>query len=477
MKKITRSIKELYNVILDEKEDGSLDVNLRSQQLRQIVKKEARVTAIKDLEPKRGNKAADSLWIQLTLLSKLSKLLCPVFEELRSRRILFSGQCYSYPMTLAKALRKLDWEAIVYNWDSNPDNQIYYHGEDILIGKDFPDDSSATLNFFLESVYRYDVFHFSNAHGISFGTKLDFEIEQRMSPHFHIYLLKSLGKKIVYSNNGCMDGVAQSSFAEWGDEPACDDCIWKNQPVVCSDDRNLKWGKFRNSVADFQCLYGLGRDDFNNDPRVHQVPEFCSLDPNFWHPDIEVPKEFYLLKASDETVRIYHAVGNLAERTTVEGRNIKSSHIILPLCDELRDEGFDIELVNPTGISNQDIRFLQVQVDIAVEMLTFGWFGANARELLMMAKPVVCFIRPEWLEAIGEELPEFVDDLPIVSATPTTVKSVVIDLINNPEKRKEIGLRGRHFALKWHSAAVAGKRFDAIYRALLRDEPWSRNSV
>ena len=36
-----------------------------------------------------------------------------------------------------------------------------------------------------------------------------------------IELLRRLGKKIVYSNNGCLDGVAQSSFAAWGDRPVC----------------------------------------------------------------------------------------------------------------------------------------------------------------------------------------------------------------------------------------------------------------
>ena len=34
---------------------------------------------------------------------------------------------------------------------------------------------------------------------------------------------------------------------------------------------------------------GGNRVDYNDDPRCHEVPEFYCLDPDFWHPDLEVP--------------------------------------------------------------------------------------------------------------------------------------------------------------------------------------------
>ncbi len=54
-----------------------------------------------------------------------------------------------------------------------------------------------------------------------------------------------------------------------------------------------------------------------------------------------------------------------------------------------------------------------------------------------------------------------------MTATPATVREVLVDLITHPEKRHELGRRGREFAVKWHSASTAGKRFDAIYSELL----------
>ena len=71
--------------------------------------------------------------------------------------------------------------------------------------------------------------------------------------------------------------------------------------------------------------------------------------------------------------------------------------------------------------------------------LSFGWFGATAREAMMLGKPVICYLRPEWLASARREVPEYIDELPIVSATPETIRDVLVDLVLNPEKRRAIG--------------------------------------
>jgi glycosyltransferase involved in cell wall biosynthesis len=81
----------------------------------------------------------------------------------------------------------------------------------------------------------------------------------------------------------------------------------------------------------------------------------------------------------------------------------------------------------------------------------------------------VCYLRPEWLESIRREQPDYVAELPVVSATPETVEAVLTDLIRNPEKRRELGRRGREFALKWYSAKNAAAVFDRIYTDLIKN--------
>jgi glycosyltransferase involved in cell wall biosynthesis len=204
---------------------------------------------------------------------------------------------------------------------------------------------------------------------------------------------------------------------------------------------------------------------------VHEVPEFYCLDKYLWHPDVEIPAHYRLPGLAKDGVRLYHAVGNRSERTRKDGVNIKSSHIYLPLVDRLRAEGCQIELIEPTGIPNKEVRYLQAQADIFLEMLTYGWFGANAREAMMLGKPVICFLRPEWLESARQEIPDYIDELPIVGATPQTVESVLRDLIADKENRLEIGRRSREFAVKWHSAEAGARRFDRIYSELLGIKP------
>ena len=409
---------------------------------------------------------------QATLGSCL--IIIGIYLKVRSKffkprkAVLFTGQCYYNPWYLSRGLRKLGWTADVLNWDADPKTQIYYHGEDFKL--DYRSNYAVVTHafFYLRAILKYDIFHFSNSHSIQFSNFVTALFKALWGQGSEIYFLKKIGKKIVYTNNGCSDGVSQTAFSKWGPVSVCNICVWKNNATVCSDVRNLTWGKFRNEVADYQCLYGGNRVDFNDAPTVHEVPEFYCLNTDFWHPDIVVPQQFKLEKKHQDTVFVYHAVGHKTERTNSSGVNIKSSHIYLPLIDKLQQEGVNIELISPEGVSNKEVRYYQVQADIFLEMLTYGWYGANVREAMMLAKPVICFIRPEWLSSLRKELPECANELPIISATPETVEEILRELISDSAKRKEIGQKSREFAMKWHSDNAGSKRFDQIYTKLLK---------
>ncbi len=381
--------------------------------------------------------------------------------------VLYVGQAFYHPWYLSRALRERGWRADVLDWGTNRAHAHLYHGHDDLFAYRGRRDVVDHGAYLLRALSRYDVFHFSNRHGLRFGESLHALGVRLGRPGAEIRLLKRLGKKIVYTNNGCLDGVSQMSFGRWGPHRVCDDCRWRDEPSFCSNPGNLAWGAYRNSLADFQCMLGGNRADFNRDPTVHEVPEFYCMDPEVWRPDLEVPASLRMdLPAS--TVRIYHAVGDAALRSVgPEMRNIKSTHLYVPLVQELKAEGHDVEMLFFTEMDNLDLRFVQVQADIVVDMLTYGFFGANVREAMMLGKPVVCFLRPEWKEQMAREVPDYVAELPVVSATPETVKDVLIDLVNSPQRRAELGRRGRAFALKWHSAEAGARRMEQIYRSLL----------
>ena len=418
--------------------------------------------------PSQQPQLADGLRELQFLLANRVRLR-DAFARTAGRRVLFVGQSYYNAWYLSRALRRRGWTADLLNFDTNPASQIYYHGEDHRF-TDAPDAFARNLAFFLTSVYAYDVFHFTGAHNICFGLFLQERIAERFGEHQEIHLLKDLGKKIVYTNNGCLDGVSQAAFASWGDVPVCSICMWRNNPTVCSDARNLEWGRFRNSVADFQCLVGGNRTDYNLAPTVHEVPEFYCLSSEIWRPDLEIPDQFKLAPLPPNGVRLYHGIGHRSSRTDDDGVNIKCSHIYRPVIERLRNVGYVLDLLEPTDVPNRDLRYVQAQADIFLDMLTYGFVGAMAREALMLGKPVIAYLRPEWMASMRREIPDYAAELPIVNATPDTVEAVLRDLIDHPDKRREIGRRSREFAVKWHSDEAGARRFDDIYRRLLTGE-------
>jgi glycosyltransferase involved in cell wall biosynthesis len=209
---------------------------------------------------------------------------------------------------------------------------------------------------------------------------------------------------------------------------------------------------------------------------VYENPWVYCLDEDVWQPDLLIPSN-YRLGLRDETFKIYHSVGNADTRSQAGSmRNTKSTHIYLPLVDELKAEGRDVELLFFKDVPNRELRYYQSQADVFVDMLTAGFFGATAREGMMLGKPVVTFLRTEWLEQMRREVPGYADELPVISATPETIRSVLIDLMDHPEKRLEIGRRSREFAVKWHGSREAARVWDGIYRSLLdgtlEPAPW-----
>lgn len=446
------------------------------------------------------------------------------------KSILFVGQAFYNSWYLSRELRRLGWEADLINIDPNPANGNYYHGEDIKFTYD-KSELRFRLNTFIDALDRYRVFQFANRGGIyfirdwqymsrikkfmplitrlfSFLTRnrtprqiLDLMIRLRLlrlgdnerleltdfgfwlynkvlfkwlfltyGEHWDIHLIKLAGIKIGYANNGCLDGALKSSFAKWGPVNTCKDlCHYYNMPDICNDHSNAEWGRFRNWAADYQCNIGCNKVDYNDVPQVIESPWFYCLDTKFWNPDRLIPSN-YLLPYPQETVKIYHSVGNFETRSDASNKNIKCTHIYLDLIDRYKSEGLPVELIFFHGLPNKVIRFYQAQADIVVDMLTFGFFGANIREAMMLGKPTVCYLRPEWLEMMREEIPDYVDELPVVSATPETVDEVLRELISNKAKREEIGRRSREFAVKWHGSEKAAQYFDRFLPLVMQGD-------
>jgi glycosyltransferase involved in cell wall biosynthesis len=379
-------------------------------------------------------------------------------------RVLFVGDSYYNFWFLSRELRKLGWIANTLRTSRSTSDRMYLHGTDIAFRYRGVGDRVRHWVFFVAALWRYDVFHFYGVGNIRlFHRDFDWSLAGILPERWEIRLLRFLGKRIVYSAVNCPDGVLQSSMTALKEQGPCKTCQWRNVPSVCSDERNRAWAEVRNRIADLQVAIGSWHKDWNETSDLREVPEAFCLDPEFWHPGLMVPTN-YKLPVSEDKVILYHSVGNFDLRSDLASKqNLKSTHVYLDVVERLKEEGHPVELVFFKDVPNRQIRFYQAQADIVVDMLTFGWYGANVREAMMLGKPVVCYIRPEWLEEVDRQNPGFAEDLPVVSATPETVFDMLVDLIEHPEKRAEIGERSREFAVKWHSAEAGARRMSDLY--------------
>ena len=435
-------------------------------------------------------------------------------EHKSNRSVLYVGQCYYNHWYLSRELRKLGWKADQLNLEDNYENKNFYHGEDLTFGNPVYEDPAKKLEYYLYSLSTYRFFHFANKDGLYFIKDFDSTVnkgnhhlkklflkfvfkkivKKRIGVLFRLFyffgpknstkilkffansfperwdilLLKYFDKKIAYTNNGCHDGVSKSSFKKWNtptNEPVCTLCPLYYSDDLCTEADNHKWGQFRNAMVDYQTLLGSNRIDYNLSANAHENPWVYCLDKNLWSPDLLIPSNYILPIASD-TIKIYHAIGNNESRTVLGNKSIKSTHIYLPVLEKLKKEGHNIQLIFFNDVPSKSVRYYQAQADIFVDMLSYGFFGANIREGLMLGKPCVCYLRPEWLADMKKELPEYVNELPVISASELDIYEVLKELILNKTKREEIGKRSRAFAEKWHASDIAAIKMAAIYESL-----------
>jgi hypothetical protein len=253
----------------------------------------------------------------------------------KKKTILFVGHCYYNNYYLAKELKKNGWRADTLNTDLNSSNEMYYHGQDYSTAKRTPLGLIKNLIFFIMALYRYKIFHFANAEGLNFPPFNQILGFQRVFGQYaEIRILKLFGKIVFYTNNGCRDGVTQTSFNKWGPSKVCDVCSWKYQPNVCSDKKNSIWGVHRNHYADYIGLLGGNRVDYNDTSKAHEAPWMYSLDKDVWDPTMLIPAN-YLLPLRTETIKIYHAVGNYETRSNgVKKQTIKSTEIWIDIINK-----------------------------------------------------------------------------------------------------------------------------------------------
>lgn len=248
-------------------------------------------------------------------------------------------------------------------------------------------------------------------------------------------LARRRGVRMYLKPSGCRYEDLKERWSQWDGGAVCGNCAIREH---CNDDVNAALIDLANHY--FQTAVGWG---YLREPALRSTPLLAkSIDLDVWTPGLEIPREHRL--ESTSKLRVLHsfsAHGRAGSRV-----NIKGSHVIRSAVTELQADGLDIELIEVGDVPSTHMRYLQAQADVCVDQLIYGWWGSTSLECMALGKPVVCYLRAEFLASFESAFPEFRGAVPIVNANVSTFKEVLRALALDEEERHRRGLASRNFA-------------------------------
>lgn len=179
---------------------------------------------------------------------------------------------------------------------------------------------------------------------------------------------------------------------------------------------------------------------------------YVSIDEKQW-----VPKTVYSSHdGKTGKVRVIH---------TPNHRGVKGTEYIQKAVNDLIKEGYQIELMLMEGFPNDKVRRLMLEADILVEQLVAPGYGLSAIEGMSSGLPVMSHISDPQISPLLRAY-SYLDQCPIFSSNIDTIKDRLRSLVENPALRKELGVKGRQYVEKFHSALNTQIMFGKIYQKI-----------
>ena len=139
-------------------------------------------------------------------------------------------------------------------------------------------------------------------------------------------------------------------------------------------------------------------------------------------------------------------------------REKKGTQHVIDACAQL-----PVELDVVEGVPHAEARARYARADIVVDQLEVGWHGVFALEAMALGKPVVGHVKPDVVERSAAA---FGVRLPIVPATKETLVEALRPLVADPQRRRELGARGRAYVEQVHDIDKVADRLLGVYARL-----------
>lgn len=284
--------------------------------------------------------------------------------------------------------------------------------------------------FFLQSLARYDLFHFYYARSL-------------LPANLDLPLLKLLGKKVVMTYCGddvrltAVDAARNPYFDRL---PAAFHRPKRDRTRRRRMRRQRRWVDLFFAPRDMyaHALAEIPPERIDKDLWIHNTIDLGSVPPPTAWTTREVPV-------------IVHAPTNF---------EVKGTAWVLEAVEALRADGVPFEFRLVEGLPNEEAqRIYRDEADVVVDQLLLGSFGSLAIEGMAFGKPVVGYLMEDLRR-------DHFPDCPIVNATPDTLAERLRWLIEHADERVRLGREGRAFVERHFDRDAIGARLTEVYRSL-----------
>ncbi|MFZ4453232.1 glycosyltransferase family 4 protein [Salibacterium aidingense] len=327
---------------------------------------------------------------------------------------------YGSPMIdLCRALRKKGIDAAACHFDENR----FQFTPDICLRLNILSkvEREAYLHQYLKRAMKeYDIFHFH------FG-------ETFFPDKSDLKQLKQAGKKMVVHHHGSdvrMISIAKQNNPHVREKPGWSEEKIHHNLTVLSDYIDHAF------VQDYE-LEPYIKKYYK---QIHVIPHTIDTEqikPHYPDPAQRVPK-------------VVHAP---------TARDLKGTDAVLQAVNQLKQSGTTLDFQLIEGKSYKETLQLLSESDVVIDQLRIGASGFISSEAMALGKTVICYIRKD-LES------KYPSGSPIVNATPDTITEVLKEVVQNPQKRYDLGVKGRQYVVKHHSMEKTAEQYIDVYQQL-----------
>ena len=271
--------------------------------------------------------------------------------------------------------------------------------------------------FFLNSILKYNVFHFY------FGNTL-------LPRYYDLPILKRMNKKMVMQYLG--SDIRQKSIAERKN---------KFLQVKVKDEKEI-----RHRISTVAKYIKTAIVDY-------ELQEYIQ---GYFEKIVIMRAALNIQDYRPAIPSLYKKIPLIVHATS--DKRIKGTEYVLQAIDKLKEE-YDFKFKLVRGLNHEEAKNIYEKADIIVDQLLGGSHGVFSIEAMALGKPVICYIR----EDLKDKYPK---DLPIISANPDTIYSVLKILIEDAKLRHELGEKGRVYVEKYHDARKIAGELIKVYESL-----------